>query len=99
MWNFGLLRLQETGRADLSQIWLLRNRQFARTLLNRRKQLRQLPSAIAGVLRMEYHDTVSTTPFLGIRGASISCGAVRRDSAFRHGRKLDGAPSPGARPQ
>src|SRR5260221_14683292 len=50
---------------SIVQIWLLRNRQFARTLLNRRKQLRQLPSAIAGVLRMEYHDTVSTTPFFG----------------------------------
>src|SRR6266849_1829635 len=35
------------GSGSIVQIWLLRDRQFARTLLNRR-QLRQLPSAIAG---------------------------------------------------
>src|SRR5258708_27531122 len=35
------------GSGSIVQIWLLRDRQFARTLLNRRKQLRQLPSAIA----------------------------------------------------
>src|SRR6266852_1588718 len=36
------------GSGSIVQIWLLRDRQFARTLINRRKQLRQLPSAIAG---------------------------------------------------
>src|ERR1700732_3241961 len=46
------------GSGSIVQIWLLRDRQFARTLLNRRKQLRQLPSA------RKYHDTASTTPFL-----------------------------------
>jgi len=39
------------GSGSIVQIWLLRDRQFARTLLNRRKQLRQLPSAIAGYSR------------------------------------------------
>jgi hypothetical protein len=48
MWNFDLLRLLRDGSGSIVQIWLLRDRQFARTLLNRRKQLRQLPSAIAG---------------------------------------------------
>ena len=57
--------------------------------LNWRKQLRKL---------VEYHDTASTTPFLVSAVSRGRCGAVRRDSAFRHGRKLDGAPSPGARP-
>src|SRR4029077_5457341 len=51
------------GSGSIVQIWLLRDRQFARTLLNRQKQLLQLPSAIAGVLRMECHDTASTTFF------------------------------------
>jgi hypothetical protein len=35
-------------RVGLVQIWLLRDRQFARTLLNRRKQLRQLPLGDCG---------------------------------------------------
>src|SRR5258705_9472822 len=52
------------GSGSIVQIWLLRDRQFERTLLNRQKQLLQLPSAIAGVLRMECHDTASTTLFL-----------------------------------
>src|SRR5260370_382598 len=33
------------GSGSIVQIWQLRDRQFARTLLNRRKPLRQLPSA------------------------------------------------------
>jgi hypothetical protein len=85
---------------SIVQIWLLRNRQFARTLQNRRKRLRQLPSVIA-----VYSVWSIMIPLLqrlfGVRGASRSCGVVRRDSAFRLGRKLDGAPSLaklGARP-
>jgi hypothetical protein len=46
--EFSPIHLQERGRASIVQIRLLRNRQSARTLVNRRKQLRQLPSAIAG---------------------------------------------------
>jgi len=49
---------------------------------------------LRGYPRVVYLDAASTKPFWGVRGASRNCGAVRRDSAFRHGRKLDGAPSP-----
>src|SRR5450631_812940 len=97
MWNFGLLRPLRDGSGSIVQITLLGDRQFARTLLNRPKQLRQLPSAIAG-----YSAWSIMTP---LRQRLFWCPRCldelrrrRRDSAFRHGRKLDGAPSLGARP-
>jgi hypothetical protein len=98
MWSFGLLRPPGDGSGSIVQTWLLRNRQFARTLVNWRKQFRQLPSAIAGYSAWSIMMPLRQRLF-GVRGASSrSCGGVRRDSAFRHGRKLDGAPSLGARP-
>lgn len=51
LWNFGLVRLLETGRAQVSKSGngLRRDQQFARTVLKTRKHLRQLaPAAIAG---------------------------------------------------
>ena len=97
-WEFWPVAPSRDGSGSIVQIWLLRDRQFARTLLNRRKQLRQLPSAIAGYSAWSIMIPLRQCLF-GVRGASRSWGAVRRDSAFRHGRKLNGAPSPGARPK
>ena len=75
------MRLQETGFGSIVQIWRMRDRQIARTLLNRRKQLRHSPSAIAGVLRAAYHDTASTKPLLVsavLRGAAAPFAATAR---------------------
>jgi hypothetical protein len=65
---------------SIVQIWLLRHRQFARTLLNRRKHP-SIAFGDCGILRMEYHDTVSTTPFLVFavpRGAAAPFAATAR---------------------
>jgi hypothetical protein len=49
MWNFAFCASKD-GSDSIFQTWLLQNRQFARTLLNRLR----LP------LGMRYHDTSST---------------------------------------
>ena len=99
-WNFGLLRAVRDGSGSIVKIWpcgLRRDQQFAPLIAENSSvswPLQRLRGYPAWCTLMPLRQCF----FWGVRGASRSCGAVRRDSAFRHGRKLDGAPSLGARP-
>jgi len=83
------------GPGSIVQIWQCASGSaICAHFANRRKQLRRSAlAAIAGVLRVVYPDTPLTMFFWDVRAATTNCGAVRR-----HGGKLDGASSLGARP-